>query len=129
MVGTSFVETIRCLRSLTLSKTMEGNHKISLTPPATGTVDGYGERVGRVYRAADAKEFWATRIDLGGREPLMSARFAIRQIGAEALTVAWQLVDAQGRIFDIESISEPPWTRGRSWWIYAVSRTSLGRTQ
>ena len=93
---------------------MEGDRRIFLTHPEPGVQNAYGETVERTYLIANAKELWAVR-----RDRVSFSTFVVRQIGIEAITSSWQLVDA-GQVFDIESIAD----MGRRWWqINAVSRS------
>ena len=106
---------------------MEGDVPVVLMEPTEATQDDLGDRV---EGTPIEHEVWATRRDRGGSEQLQSdtqigtwnTRWEVRQEMIEHIDHTWALRDEDGRIWDIEAVSEVPPLPRRRWWLYTVLR-------
>ncbi len=74
---------------------------------------------------------WAHRRDRGGSEGLQAdtqvgewkRRYEVRKPGLKSLNHTWTVIGEDGRLFDIEAVSEVPFGRNQAWWIYCVAKS------
>ena len=106
---------------------MEGDRLITVRFYGSGPESAVGDPPRVITRSQEA---WARRTDLGGVETLdenavvseQKSRWEVRQPGLEGVHPGCDLVDDEGRVWDIEAVTEPPGQRGIFFTLHTVER-------